>query len=589
MKNILKIISISKPLHGLTALIGALIVGGALLDLVSPIISKFIVDQIVLQVKNKNGDFHVLTFLILLTLAVNLLSLILSTASGRLGDHLAGKLYKFLTEKFYDKVLTLPSSYFDTEVSGKILNQLARGIFSIQNFINSATNFILPTFLQAIFTIVVLAYYNRPIAFFTFLLFPIYFVITYYSTKKWGQYQIEKNKIEDIYRGRIQEVIANINLVKSFINEKNEYEKASKSLEESNRIYAKQSNFFYIFDFLSGLSLNVILFAINIVVFYNTFRGSLTIGEMVLIIQLVAQARRPLFAMSFILSNTQNAEAGSKEYFGIMSLKSAENYKTEEELIKLKNPKIEFKNVGFNYEKSGTTLDNVSFKIADKETVALVGPSGAGKTTIVNLILKFYKPSRGKILLNGKDYKSLSHKFVRDNIALVFQESELFSTTVRDNVRYAKEDATDGQIWQALKLANAEKFVKELPKGLNNEIGERGVRLSGGQKQRIQIARAILKNSPILILDEATSSLDAKSEKEVHKALEHLMKDKLVIVIAHRFSTIQNVDKVIVIDNAKIVDQGSPLALSKRKGIYKDLLTYQIEGNKKLLENFEIY
>src|SRR5581483_8699652 len=589
MQNILRIIKISKPLYGLAGIIGALILIGSALDLISPIISKFIVDQIVQQVKEKNGDLHQLIFLVLLTLAISLLSLIVTTLSDRLGDHFAGKLGKYLTEKFYDKVLTLPNSYFDSEVSGKILNQLSRGINSIQQFMNTMTNFIFPTFLQAIFTIIVLVFYNKPIAAFTFLLFPIYLFISYYSSKKWGQYQVQKNKIEDIYRGRIQEVVANINLVKSFANEKNEFDLLSKNLTQSNEIYAKQSNLYHFFDFLRGLSLNVILFAINIVVFYNTYQGHLTIGEMVLIIQLVAQARRPLFAMSFILTNTQTAEAGSKEFFTVLNLKSTENYKSREKFVKLKNPNIEFKNVSFSYEKSETVLNNVSLKISNKENVALVGPSGAGKTTIINLILKFYEPTSGKILLNGKNYEKLSHKFIRENIALVFQESELFSTTIRDNVRYGKMDASDLEIWKALRLANAEGFVKELPKGLDSEVGERGVKLSGGQKQRIQIARAILKSSPILILDEATSSLDAKSEKEVHEALEHLIKDKLVIIIAHRFSTIQNVDKIIVIEKSKIVDSGSPKELSTRPGIYRDLLHYQIEGNKKLLESFELY
>ncbi len=511
MQNILRIIKISKPLYGLAAVIGALILIGSALDLISPIISKFIVDQIVQQVKEKNGDLHQLIFLVLLTLAISLLSLIVTTLSDRLGDHFAGKLGKYLTEKFYDKVLTLPNSYFDSEVSGKILNQLSRGINSIQQFMNTMTNFIFPTFLQAIFTIVVLVFYNKPIAAFTFLLFPIYLFISYYSSKKWGKYQVQKNKIEDIYRGRIQEVVANINLVKSFANEKNEFDLLSKNLTQSNEIYAKQSNLYHFFDFLRGLSLNVILFAINIVVFYNTYQGHLTIGEMVLIIQLVAQARRPLFAMSFILTNTQTAEAGSKEFFTVLNLKSTENYKSREKFVKLKNPNIEFKNVSFSYEKSETVLNNVSLKISNKENVALVGPSGAGKTTIINLILKFYEPTSGKILLNGKNYEKLSHKFIRENIALVFQESELFSTTIRDNVRYGKMDASDLEIWKALRLANAEGFVKELPKGLDSEVGERGVKLSGGQKQRIQIARAILKSSPILILDEATSSLDDKS------------------------------------------------------------------------------
>ncbi len=589
MRNIANIIKISKPLHHLVWILAGLILLSSALALVSPILSKFIVDEIVAKVQNTGGDINRLVFLVILAFTTNFASLAITVVSARIGDHFAGRIRKFLTEKFYDKVLTLPQSYFDSEVSGKIVNQLNRGIVSIQGFLNTASNFILPTFLQSLFTIIVLFYYNAPIAFFTFILFPIYLTLSYYSTVKWGKEEVKKNQIEDFTRGRIQEVISNIKLVKSFISEKNEFATVSKNLSDINKIYATQSKTYHIFDFFRGLSLHVTLFAINILVFYNTFSGSLSIGEMVLILQLVNQARLPLFAMSFILTQVQTAESGSKEYFGILGLSSKEDYTKKSGLARISNPTIEFKNVTFNYEKSGTVLDNVSFKIGKDEKVALVGPSGAGKTTIINLILKFYEPTFGDIYLQGKIYKNLSHAYVRNNISLVFQENELFSATIRENVAYGNIEAPEEDIIEALKLANAYEFVQKFPNGIESEVGERGVRLSGGQKQRIQIARAILKNSPILILDEAMSSLDARSEKEVQDALANLMKNKLVVVIAHRFSTIQNVDKIIVIDNGTIADSGNPQELASRPGLYSDLLRYQIEGNRKLLEKFEIY
>ncbi|MBI2442322.1 MAG: ABC transporter ATP-binding protein [Candidatus Levybacteria bacterium] len=589
MKNIINIIKISKPLHHLVAILGVLILASSALALVAPILSKSIVDQIVAQVQNKGGNMQELILLILLSFGANLISLVLTTLSNRIGDHFAGRLRKFLTEKFYDKVLTLPQSYFDSEVSGKILNQLTRGIMTINSFLNMASNFMLPTFLQAIFIVIVLSYYNLPIAFFTFILFPIYLVLSYYSTKKWGEKEVLKNQIEDRMRGRMQEAIVNMSLVRSFTSEPREFKLVEKSLEESNELYRIQSTTYHKFDFFRGLSLNIILFAISIVVFYNTFQGILSIGEMVLILQLFNQARLPLFAMSFILTQIQMAEAGSKEYFEILNLKSTENYKKKVDGKHITDPSIEFKNVSFQYETSGIVLKDVSFKLNPNEMAALVGHSGAGKSTIINLILKFYDPTRGNILLKGKNYKDLDHAFIRNNISLVFQENELFSTTVRENVAYGKPDSSEKEIVTALKLANAYDFVMKLPKGLDSEVGERGVRLSGGQKQRIQIARAILKNAPILIMDEATSSLDAKSEKEVQVALENLMKNKLVIVIAHRFSTIQNANKILVIEDGKITESGTPQELANTKGLYRELLNYQVEGNKKLLEKFEIY
>jgi ATP-binding cassette subfamily B protein len=589
MQNILKIIRLSRPLYHLVAILAILILLSATLGLIAPLLSKFIVDEIVSKVQGNGGDLTRLIILIIIAFASNLLGLVSSTLSDRIGDHFSGRIRKFLTERFYDKVLTLPQSYFDSEMSGKIVNQLSRGIVTIQGFLNSTTNFILPTFLQSIFTVVILAYYNVPIAFFTFILFPIYLTLSYYSTVRWGKEEVKKNAIEDKLRGRIQEVISNITLVKSFTNEKEEYGFVSRGLESSNKIYARQSTTFHKFDFFRGLSLNIILFAINILVFYNTFQRNLTIGEMVLILQLVNQARIPLFAMSYILTQIQTAEAGSKEFFEVLSLPSSEEYDVDDKAELLQEPTLEFKNISFSYNTENPVLKDVSFVLQKNNAAALVGHSGAGKSTIVNLILKFYQPTAGEIAINGKSYSSLDSRTVRQNISLVFQENELFSSTIKENVAYGKKNASEKEIINALKLANAYDFVMKLPKGIDSEVGERGVRLSGGQKQRIQIARAILKNAPILILDEATSSLDAKSEREVQEALEKLMRNKLVIIIAHRFSTIQNVDRIIVIDSGTIVDNGSPKELANRKGLYQDLLHYQVEGNKKLLEKYDIY
>lgn len=589
MRNIFRIIQISKPLHKIVYGIISLIIISSLLGLTAPLISKFIVDEIVAKVSNDGGDINRLFFLIGASLLANLLGLIATVLGERLGDHFQGKLRQFLTEKFYDKVLTLPQTYFDSEVSGKVVNQLNRGISSVYGFLNTASNFIVPTLLQSVLTIAILAYYNIPIAIFTFILFPIYLTLSHYSTKKWGIAEVEKNKIEDITRGRIQEVISNIRLVKSFITERKEFELVQSNLTEINKIYALQSRTFHVFDFFRGLSLIVILFIINVLVFYYTFTGVLTIGEMVLIIQLVNQARLPLFAMSFILTEVQTAESGSKEFFEVMELPSTENYNRDIDRKIITEPTLRFENVKFHYDEFDTVLDNINFTVNKNESVALVGHSGSGKSTIVNLILKFYKQTAGQIYLKDKSYDELDATTIRNNIAIVFQENELFSATVRENIVYGSDGVTEEQVIEALKLANAYDFVMKLSNGIESEVGERGVKLSGGQKQRIQIARAILKNAPILILDEATSSLDAKAEKEVQEALENLMRNKLVIIVAHRFSTIQNVEKIIVLDHGVIADYGTPAELAQKDGIYKDLLTFQIEGDKKLLANYELF
>ncbi len=588
MPNIIKVLKLARPLHKVVYFLSVLIVTGVFLDLLTPFVSKFIIDEIVLKIQGESASTEKIITLIVLGLVLSIVNNLIKSVSNRKGDHLAGELERYLTDKFYYQILTLPQTYFDSELSGKIINQLSRGIKSIKGFFNTATNFVLPTFLQSVFILGALFYYNIPVALLTASLFPIYFYLTKLSTTRWGKEEEKKNKIEDITRGRIQEVISNIKVVKSFTNELDETTFISKKLTSINKIYARQSRMYHIIDFIRNSGASIVMVAIYSIIFYLTFKGDITMGTMVLIIQLLEQARRPLFAMSFIMTQIQTAESGSKEFIEILDLPQGEELKAKEAYKKINNPIIEFKDVSFHYQGSEDVLKNVDFKIGPDEKIALVGHSGAGKSTIANLILKFYEPQSGEIILNGQNYSELEQQFIRNNVALVFQENELFSTTIRENVAYGSK-AKDSDIIKALKQANAWDFVEKLPDKLEAKVGEKGVKLSGGQKQRIQIARAILKDSPILLLDEATSNLDSKSEEAVQVALDVLMKNRLVLIIAHRFSTIQNVDRIIVLDNGAIADIGTPRELAKREGVYSELLQYQISGNKKLLKKYELY
>ena len=317
----------------------------------------------------------------------------------------------------------------------------------------------------------------------------------------------------------------------------------------------------------------VILF----IIFRKTFLGELSLGEMVLIIQILNQLRRPLFAMSYILEQIQRAQADSKAFLSVLDLPGTEAFQAPALPRLIDQPEIRFDHVNFAYESGSPVLTDINLKLDKQKTVALVGHSGAGKTTVVNLILKLYDPTSGALSLSGTSYAQADHSWIRAHMALVFQDNELFSSTIRENVEYGMKGATDEQIILALKQANAYEFVEKFKDGLGEVIGERGVKLSGGQKQRVQIAREILHNKPILILDEATSSLDSKSERLVQEALEKLFENRLVIIIAHRFSTIRYANRIIVMEEGRVIGQGTHNELYASCEPYKRLVDHQIE------------
>ncbi len=589
MQSIAKILTLSKPQHKWLALAGVLIGIQAVLQQATPVILKFVVDELSFQISDGTGNYARLTQLFTLILLVNVVLVLLSSLNERLGDFIASRAGRYLAEKYYRKIFTLPQRYFDSELSGKMVNQLNRGIASIRDFISTATNFIVPALLQAIFGIAVLSYFNLTIGLLTLFVFPLYILISSYSTKKWGEIQSIKNTHEDVTRGRIQEVIANIKLVKTYNTQQREWHFISEKYATINQLYDRQSTLYHLLNFIREFGLEIAIVVILYLIFQMTFNGTLSLGEMILIIQLLNQLRWPLYGMSYILEQVQRAEADSKEFFQVLELEGAEVYQTKRPSSLVAEPAISFKNVSFAYESNAPVLANINLELNKKQTVALVGHSGAGKTTLINLILKLYEPTSGSLSLSNKSYQKVDHAWVREHMALVFQDNELFSSTIRENVAYGLPTATDKQIVAALKQANAYEFVAKFKDGLDAQIGERGVKLSGGQKQRIQIARAILHDKPILILDEATSSLDSKSERLVQDALEKLFKDRLSIIIAHRFSTIQNVDRIVVLDKGTIADVGTPRELAKRPGLYSELLNYQVEGNKKLLSEYELY
>ena len=341
--------------------------------------------------------------------------------------------------------------------------------------------------------------------------------------------------------------------------------------------------------------LNIVFFGIYAIIFWQTAAGEFSIGTMVLLIQLMTMARQPVQNMSFVIDTAQHAIAGSKDYFRVMETEVdprllATGEDPAEHAIEpvAGAPAISFRDVHFAYEDGQDVLHAIDFDVARGEKVALVGESGGGKSTIVNLLLGLYEPREGRVEVAGHDVAELPLDVLRSRIGVVFQDASLFSGTIRENIAYGRPGTTDEEIRDAARRANADTFIERFADGYDQIIGERGLRLSGGQRQRIAVARAILKDAPILVLDEATSALDTKAERQVQAGLDELMRGRSSLIIAHRLSTIAGVDRIITLDDGRIDEFGSPAELAASGGIYAQLLQLQSAGNTKQLAKFDI-
>jgi ATP-binding cassette subfamily B protein len=590
LKDIVKIIRYSWDLrkYYLATIIFVVII--SLLNQATPFLIKGAVDGIVSQNAGHHVAFSYYALILLAILAVGVTITLLSNVSGYIGDILGAKLNTLLSQRYYDHILGLPVEYYDNEVAGRITSRLERSITTISQLVTAFSNNFISMILTTLITLGILAYYSWPIALLMGALFPFYIWLTSLSSKRWQKYQEGINKDIDYANGRFIESINQIRVVKSFVQERIEsgiFAGKRRSIESETKVQSRQ---WHNYDVARRLGLNVVFFLVYGFIIYETYTGHFTLGVMTLMISLATQAQFPLFGSSFIIESLQRAQAGSKDFFEVMDTKPTILDAKNAGKLEVKKGNIQYQSISFAYNGGKTVLEKLNFEIKPGSKVALVGESGQGKTTISNLLLRFYDPSAGKITIDGQNIGEVTQGSLRSNIGVVFQEPALFSGTVGDNIAYGTAKATKDQIVAAAKAANADTFIQKLPKGYETEIGERGVKLSGGQKQRVAIARAILKNPPILILDEATSSLDSKAEREVQDALEQLMANRTTLIIAHRLSTIQNVDLIIGLENGQISEMGTPAELAKGTGIYSELLALQqpTKANKSKLKKYDI-
>jgi ATP-binding cassette, subfamily B, bacterial len=590
MKDILKIIRYSWSLRKYYLITAVFVIVISLLNQATPFVFKFIVDALVGATQGHPPALSYLWWLIGLILAISLIVTILENIQGYFGDILGAKLNTLLSQRYYNHILKLPLEYYDNEIAGRITSRLERSISTISSLMNAFANNFVGFFLTAAITLVILAFYAWPVALLLGLLFPFYIWLTTLSSRSWQRRQEPINRDTDINNGRFVESVGAIRVVKSFVQELAEsrfFAGKRTAIEAGTRA---QSVEWHWYDVARRVGLNLVFFGIYAYIVIQTFYGRYTLGELTLLLQLVTQAQWPLFASSFIVDNIQRAQAGSRDFFEVMDLAPSIADQPDATELKVGRGRIEFQDVRFSYSDGKEVLSGISFAIEPDTKLALVGESGEGKTTISNLLLRFYEPSAGRITIDGTDISAVKQDSLRRDIGVVFQEPALFSGTVRDNIAYGRPEATESEVKRAAKAAHALGFIEKLSHGFDTEIGERGVKLSGGQKQRLAIARAILKDAPILILDEATSSLDSKAEHEVQAALNELMKGRTTLIIAHRLSTIASVDQIVGLRSGRVIERGTPAELAQGNGIYAELLALQHPGeaNKKKLKQYEI-
>ncbi len=587
MKQIWRLISYTKQLKNYYIGISALSILVAGIGLLQPLLSGWAIDQIRLGTA---ANVSRLVILVLLIFTTDVASTFINNIVGYFGDVMSQKLQRLLSVRYYEHLLTLPQSYYDQELTGKIIGRLNRSIYQISGFMQAWSN----SFLQFIFSTVlalgITAYYSWQVALLLLSLYPIFIFMTVKSSSKWQDYQKKINNHNDVANGRFAEAVGQVKVVKSFSRERSEISSFDKTQDKILKLTKPQSVHWHTTDIYRRLVLNVIFLGVYLFIFLQAAHGQLTPGQAVALILYAMQIRIPIFTISFLVDNTQRALADSKDYFEVMSIKPDIADVTEAKDLHISNAEITFDNVSFAYDDK-PVLKDISFTAKPDTKVALVGESGEGKTTLTNLLLRLYEANEGAITIDGQNIQEVTQHSLRANIGVVFQDPALFSGTIRENITYGKPNATDKEVLAAAKAANAYEFIGKLEKNFDTEIGERGLKLSGGQKQRIAIARALLKDAPILILDEATSSLDSKSEGMVQEALSRLMKGRTTLIIAHRLSTIQHVDQIITLKGGTVNEIGSPRELAKSGGIYAQLLRLQrgdTEVNKKKLKEYDM-
>ncbi|MCB2298035.1 ABC transporter ATP-binding protein [Clostridium tagluense] len=569
-KLIIRIFSYLKPFKLKVALVILLMVVVMVCSLVNPYILKLAIDKYI-GTSNIRGLAQIAGFMVVF----NIISLIASRIRINIMASVTNSALLNIRQELYTHIQKLSFTFFDNRPVGKILARVIGDVSSLQDlFDNSVTNFI-PEILTLIFVTIIMFSMNVKLALISISFLPVLIIalssIEIFSRKRWQIYRSKRSNLNAF----THEDFSGIRVVQSFATE----DKTSKTfvtyvgdmMNAFMKAVRLNDLFWPMVELSWGLgSLLVYWYSVPLIK-----SKTLTIGELVAFTAYISMFWRPIMNISNFYNTLITNFSSAERIFEILDIKP--DIITIDAAIKMPKIKgdVEFKNVVFSYDNDVSVLNNVSFKIKAGETVALVGPTGAGKTTIINLISRFYDAGSGEVLVDGKNVSHVDIESLRSQMGIMLQDTFLFSTTIMENIRYGKLDATDEEVIASAIAVNADSFIMKLDNGYATEVNERGSRLSVGQRQLISFARALLANPRILILDEATSNIDTTTEKLVQKGIKKLLFNRTSFVIAHRLSTIRDCDKIMVIDDGRIVEVGTHEELIDLKGLYYDLYMSQ--------------
>lgn len=527
------------------------------------------------DLNQKQGPQFALLLAVVLVIVTFLLKNLFNYLASYHITHLKNGVLRDLRQKMYYKIIDLPISYYSEKRKGDIMARMLGDVNEVQNSFFSILELIVKEPLTIVFTIIAMLNISVNLTLFVFVFIPVSGFIISKIGKSLKSKSTRAQQESGYFISLVEESLSGLKVVKSYNAESlfkkrfddsiNTLMKITNSIGNKNNLASPMSEFMGIVTIAT-----LLWYGGNLVLVDKTLEGSLFLVYMLLSYNILTPAKN----ISKASYAVKNGLAAAERVFEVLEIENAITNHKEAEVKNTFDSKIEISNINFKYEEENV-LKDFSLKVIKGQTVALVGQSGSGKSTIANLLTRFYDVNEGTIQIDGIDIKKLNLSSLRGLIGLVTQDSILFNDSIRANIALGKEDATDEEIVEALKIANAFEFVNELPHGIYTNIGDSGNKLSGGQKQRLSIARAVLKNPPIMILDEATSALDTESEKLVQLALENMMQNRTSIVIAHRLSTIQKANKIVVMQKGRIVEQGTHEELIALNGTYNKLVNMQ--------------